>query len=653
LALLIALGAVAILAVACAGETVIETVVVEKVVPGEKVVETVVVEKVVPGEKVVETVVVEKVVTGEKVVETVVVEKVVEKIVVATATPVAATPVPTPTIAAAPTAVPPTAVPTVGPPVGTLTLALPTVGSPIFVNSLAPYPRGSFRVNWGVCETLATVDKDDATKIISQLADAWEVAPDGSKITFHIHPGVQFHKGWGEATAEDVAYSYNDAGADNPETTAGGGAALFVTYDPWVAVDTYTVDAPFDTPDSLPTRWGFIEGGPSGGQCILSKKVHDQLGQGPAVTTMVATGPWDPQVWTAGVRLEADAVKDHWRIIPGFDKLVILEVPEEQTRIAMMKTGQVDIVEASLKNIKELVALGMEANDTLGQFHNAAVFMGGNFWYDPAVHVFKGEPVNRRAGFKPDDDHPWIGDPNDPVRHERARKVRVAMAMAIDREAITETILGGLAPVAYIPSIPLAAPDWDDRWVVPYDPDGAKKLLTEAGYPDGFEFTFWIPNDFANVDVETALAIVAYWENIGIRANPNLIAYTAGRPNLMTKEQDAPWMWFMVGDAVDYNNAHVWSAKYGAHGAGWNGGVEIPELEEFYKRWETELGNREAQVAIFVERANWLRDWMPFITVADIPKLWVQNPNRVTGWQMFPRVEPGTPNNLELAQPMK
>lgn len=612
--ILIALGAATLLLAACAGETVVETVVVEKPVK-----------------------------------ETVVVEKTV--VVVATPTPSKATPVPTPTVAQAPTAVLPTQV--VGGAEGTLTLALPTVGSPIFVNSLAPYPRGSFRINWGVCETLATVDKDDATKIVGQVAKSWEVAPDQSKITFKINEGIQFHKGWGEVTAEDVVYSYNDAGADNEETTAGGGAALFVTYDPWVVVDDYTIDAPFDTPDSLPTRWGFIEGGPSGGQCILSKKVHDQLGQGPAVTTMVATGPWDAQVWTAGVRLEANAVKDHWRVVPGFDKLVILEVPEEQTRIAMMKTGQADIVEASLKNIKELVALGMKANDTLRQFHNAAVFMGGNYWYDPEKHVFKGEPVQLRPGFKPDDDHPWIGDPRDPVRHERARKVRLAMAMAIDREAITSTILGGLAPIAYIPGIPLSSTDWEDDWIVPYDPEGAKDLLEEADYGDGFTFDFWIPNDFANVDVETALAIVAYWENIGITAKPNLIAYTAGRPNLMTKEQDAPWMWFMVGDAIDYNNAHLWSATYRAHGPGWLGGVEIPELEEFYKRWETELGNREKQVAIFKERAAWLRHWMPFITVADIPKLWVQNPERVSNWQMFPRVEPGTPNNLEYAQPVK
>jgi peptide/nickel transport system substrate-binding protein len=504
-----------------------------------------------------------------------------------------------------------------------------------------------------MCESLATVDVDDATKVVSQLAESWEIASDQSKMTFHLREGVQFHKGNGEMTADDVVFSYNNAGADNPESTAGGGATLLTTWDPWFAEDKYTVVAPFDTPEPLPTRWGWIHGGESSGQCILSKDVYDSVGEEEAVTTLVATGPWDPQKWTAGVEIEANAVTDHWRVTPGFAELRMLEVRSEQTRIAMISTDRADIIEASLKNVKALVDDGFEANDTLRNFFHAGVFMGGNFWYDPAVHTFQGEAVNLRPGFKPDDAHPWIGDPTDPVRHERARKVRVAMSMAIDREAISETILGGLAPVSYIPGIPTTAPDWDDRWTVPFDPDGAKALLAEAGYPNGFDFDFWIPNDFPNVDPEVAQAIAAMWENIGISVNQDAKAYTAGRPNLMTKEQDSPWMWFLVGDGINYASAHLRTATYNSHGVGWNGAVEIPELQSFQNRWETASGDRAAQLAIWAERADWLKEWMPFITVADIPKLWVTNPETVTGWKMFPHVEPGTVNNLESAQPVK
>jgi peptide/nickel transport system substrate-binding protein len=569
-------------------------------------------------------------------------------------TPPQATVVPTATVKAAPTAVQATTAPTSSgsAPSGKLTLALPSVGSPIFVNGLAPFPRGLFRSEWGICETLAAVDTDDTTKVISRLAESWVVAPDQSKMTFTLREGVQFHKGNGEMTAEDVAFSYNNAGADNPESTAGGGASLLSTWDAWYADGDYTVVAPFDTPEPLASRWGFINGGADSGHCILSKSVYDSVGEEAAVTTMVATGPWDAQVWEAGVELKANAVEDHWRITPGFAEMHMLEVPEEQTRVAMIRTGQADIAQAALKSIKGLVEDGFEANATLRNFYHAAVFVGGNFWYDPAIHTFQDEPVNTRAGFKPDDDHPWIGDPTDPVRHERARKVRQAMSLALDRTAISETILGGLAPVSYIPGIPVSAPDWDDKWVVPFDPEEAKSLLAEAGYADGFEFDFWIPNDFPNVDVEVAQAIAAMWENVGIRANQNTISYTAGRPNLMTKEQDAPWMWFMVGDGINYDSAHVRTATYNAHGPGWNGAIEIPELASFQNRYETLSGDRDAQIEVFKERADWLRQWMPFITVADVPKLWVTNPDTVTGWTMYSKAEPGTVNNLEIAQPV-
>lgn len=566
----------------------------------------------------------------------------------------AATIVPTSTVQIAPTAVQATAAPVkVGGPSGKLTLALPSVGSPVFVNGLAPFPRGIFRTDWGMCETLAAVDVDDATIVVAQLAESWVVAPDQSKMTFNLREGVQFHKGNGEMTAEDVAFSYNNAGVDNPESTAGGGASLLQTWDPWFADGKYTVVAPFDTPEPLPERWGFIHGGTNSGHCILSKTIYDTVGEEAAVTTLVGTGPWDAQTWTAGVEIKANAVEDHWRATPGFAEMHMIEVPEEQTRVAMMRTGQADIVEAALKSITALEAQGFKANATLRNFYHAGVFIGGNYWYDPLVHTFQGEPVNTRAGFKPDDDHPWIGDPTDPVRHERARKVRVAMSMAIDREAISDTILGGLAPPSYIPGIPTAAPDWDDKWTVPFDPEGAKALLAEAGYADGFEFDFWIPNDFPNVDVEVAQAIAAAWGNIGIQANQNAIAYTAGRPNLMTKEQDAPWMWLLIGDGINYNSGHIRTATYNSHGVGWNGAVEIPDLASYQNRWEALTGDRAAQIEVFKERADWLREWMPFITVADVPKLWVTNPDTVTGWKMYPKSEPGTVNNLQTAQPVK
>lgn len=562
------------------------------------------------------------------------------------------TPVPTPTRAPAPTVAPTaTAIPRKQP-TGTLTAALPSVGAPLFLNSLAVFPRNLMRLEWGICEPLASVDRADPTLVVPVVAKSWEISPDGSTLVFRLNKGVKFHKGWGEVTAADVVWSYNEGGADNPASIAGGGAQLYTSYNPWEARGDDLVLAPFDKPQTDPFQWQFIEGGSGSGHCILSKKVFDAVGKDKMVTTPIGTGPWEVDEWTAGVKLQARAVADHWRIIPGFQTLVLLEVPEEQTRVAMIKSGQADISETALKSVKDLKAAGMVENNTLRNFFTAAVFMGGNYWYDPKVHVFQGAPVLARPGFLPDDAHPWIGNPNDSVRHERAKKVRQAMAHAIDRKTINGTILGGLGNVAYVPGIPLGAPDWNDKWTVAFDPALSKKLLTEAGYPNGFSFDFWIPSDFANVDIEVAQAVAAMWGNVGIKANQKLLAYTAGRPKLLTKEHDTPWMWFMIGDSINYDNGHLRSARY-LSAAGWNGGVEIPALDDYINRRDLAAPDRAKQVLIFKERQDWLREWMPFASVADIPKLWVVNPKKVKNWQMYAKGEPGIPNSFETADPVR
>lgn len=569
------------------------------------------------------------------------------------ATVVQPTAVATATRAPAPAILAPTTAPSASrkAPTGTLTVALPSVGAPIFVNSLAAYPRNLYRNEWGICEALATVDRKDPSQVVGLVSESWAVSPDGKEMTFKIRKGIKFHGNNGEVTADDVAFSFNEAGVDNKDSIAGGGAALLTTWNTWKAVDANTVVAPFDSPESNPFTWQFINGAAGSSHCVLSKKVYDTAGKEKAVTAMIATGPFEAKEWTAGNKLVAEAVPNHWRIVPGFNRLTILEVPEEATRTAMLKSSQADIAQLSLKTVKTTVGSNLVANDSLRSFNTAAAFMGGNYWYDPAVDKIRGEPVQARPGFAPDDAHPWIGNPKDPVRHERAKKVRQAMAFAIDRKTANDAILGGLGRVAYIPGIPLDAPDWDNKWNVPFDPDRAKALLKEAGYPNGFEFNFWIPSDFPNVDVELAQAVASMWENIGLRPKIVLLAYTAGRPDLLEKKQNAPWMWFMGGDAVGYNNAHLQSARYINH-AGWNGAVEIPELGDFYNRWlNAQKGTRAEQVAIFKERSNWLREWMPFVSVADMPALFVQNTSRVKNWVMYPKIEPGAPNSFEVAEP--
>ena len=104
---------------------------------------------------------------------------------------------------------------------------------------------------------------------------------------------------------------------------------------------------------------------------------------------------------------------------------------------------------------------------------------------------------------------------------ENARKVRWAMSMAIDRDALNRNVFNGLGQITYtytdiLPDNPL----FKDEWKVDYDIDGAKELLAEAGFADGFDLNFWIsPDNTAAVEPEAFEAIAQMWQDIGVNAS--------------------------------------------------------------------------------------------------------------------------------------
>ena len=300
-------------------EKVVETVVVEKVVEGEtvmevqtviverpvtvteKVVETVLVEREVEGKTVtvVETVVVEKQVTvTEKVVETVVVEKAVtvtEKVVetvIVVATPVPATPIPLPTAIAI-------NIPDPKNPPGTLVMAIDAVGTGGGLHSAGSSAEGAMHM--GITETFFQVTDESAEG--PMLAASWSLAPDLSSVTIELQQGVEFHGGWGEMTAEDVAYNVNDANAGTTPLSIHGQAgdmnALFGS-NPWEVIDTYTVKATFA---AFNPTWASRElnlGGES--VAILSKAAIDTNGEDWAKEPghMMGTGPFEIVEWVPG-----------------------------------------------------------------------------------------------------------------------------------------------------------------------------------------------------------------------------------------------------------------------------------------------------------------------------------------------------------------
>src|SRR5262245_6409453 len=341
-------------------------------------------------------------------------------------------------------------------PEGTLTVAVATFGNERWLPSL--YVGAEDVVLKPLWENL--LSRDAKGNLIPMLAERWEATDGGRTWKFHLRKGVKFHNG-AELTAEDVRFTFAEIAK---EGSANSMAPDFRLIKSMEVEGPYTIrlraDKPFVTMGNRVTHGLFASVA-----YIQSKKVLETGEQ--AERHPVGTGPWKFVEHVRGDRIVYEAVENHWRATPHFKRLVFLKVPEQATRMAMLRAGSVDAIESGGEYIDELKKAGLR---TLTMPNTAAIWviLGGQ-WptkssYDPKV--------------------PWA-QPD----AERAKKVRLALALAIDKAAIIDRVLGGVGTavgtVNYYPTDPWISPALLKP--VPYDPTRAKALLKEAGYPNGFE----------------------------------------------------------------------------------------------------------------------------------------------------------------------
>jgi ABC-type transport system substrate-binding protein len=157
---------------------------------------------------------------------------------------------------------------------------------------------------------------------------------------------------------------------------------------------------------------------------------------------------------------------------------------------------------------------------------------------------------------------------------ESARNVRKAFSYAINRQGIIDNILQGRGCHQYQYRIDACSSVWDDKWSTPYNPDRARELLTTAGYPDGFEFNFFIPTGLNSTMEEISEAIVPMWEEVGLRASIDKTAYSARRPTMLDRSISDVWM-FIHGSVVSPDGVVQQWHELGGQGV-WNMGAAIP-----------------------------------------------------------------------------
>ena len=415
-------------------------------------------------------------------------------------------------------------------PTGTLTVGQKELGPFMGHPALTGNPQIFVLQTAPIGESILTVSSD--LKPIAMLAKSWSVSEDGSTWTFNLNEGVQFHKGYGEMTAEDVIWSMRQFGAQGSKHPRGSNIrGIWENEDGHAkAIDDYTVEVNSGEPWSeVPINEILTSPGGSG-TWIISKKQTDELGAEEANGQIAATGPWDlVEFRTRRVLADGSRAGPLAQDSLTSPRLIFREIPEESSRIAGFQTGNLDttlIAFDSLPLIREVE--GAEIMQLPGGGESALTFYG-------QYYVGIGTE-NQQPGYDPD--LPWVSADPDLNSDEwaRAAKVRNALSIAIDRQGIVDTLLQGFGS----PAVLWDFGQYEETWLPPemrweYNPERAKELLAEAGYPDGFNITLTPSLRGAPVEVEACEAIATMWADIGVDVKFQRLPYTTLRPSLIAR----------------------------------------------------------------------------------------------------------------------
>ncbi len=365
------------------------------------------------------------------------------------------------------------------------------------LRSLDPYTVNETTTNahlGHVYEGLTSRGKDLA--IGPGLAERWETSADGLKWRFFLRKGVKFHNGE-DFTADDVLFSADRVRAQGSNfTTRVPRDAKFVK------VDDHTVDVVLTSPNPiLNSQWDTWY--------IMSKKwaeANNTAAPTPAAATTPShaslnangTGPFKIESHQPGVRTVFKANTAWWQKPEhNLTEIIFTPIASNATRVAALLSGEVDVIEpVPIQDIERVKASGNAEALTGPELRT--IFLG----FDQIRDELLESNVKGKNPFKD-------------------KRVRQAFYQAIDIEAIKTRVMRGLATPSALMIAPELVP-WPKDFVRPkFDPDGAKKLLAEAGYPNGFEVGMDCPNDRYVNDGQICQAAVGMLARIGVKVNLN------------------------------------------------------------------------------------------------------------------------------------
>ncbi|MEZ5863985.1 MAG: ABC transporter substrate-binding protein [Geminicoccaceae bacterium] len=318
------------------------------------------------------------------------------------------------------------------------------------------------------------VRQNEAGEFVPELAESWELAPDGKSITFKLRQGVTFHDG---TPFDAAAAKFNlDRLLDPEEATQA--YRLYPDYAGTDIIDDHTIRVNLKNPSSIIMPGLTYKGG-----LMMSPTAYKELGEDIA-RHPVGTGPFVFEDWVPGDHVSLKKNPNYWQIgedgepLPYLDEIVIRVIAKDSVAVVELQTGRAQLT-------KRIPAESLEdiRSDTDLELIEA-----------PSAIMYRLYLNMRQPPFD-------------------NLKLRQAINYALDRQAMAEAILPGtgyVQPFILLPS----EPSYWDYTPYSYDPEKAQQLMNEAGFGDGLDVEFMMIN--REPDIQIAPAVQAFLQQIGI-----------------------------------------------------------------------------------------------------------------------------------------
>jgi len=468
-------------------------------------------------------------------------------------------------------------------------LALAALGLVAGSAGFAAAAEAQGQLTWGVHVSLAPswFDPSEATGIITpfmvlyalhdalvkpmpgkvlapSLAESWSMSEDGRSYDFVLRQGCTFHNG-DPVTADDVKFSFDRYHGTAHQLMRDRVAAIeiadprhvrFQLKDPW--------------PDFL-TFYSTV----TGAGWIVPKNHIEKVGEEAFKKAPVGAGPYKFVSFQPGLELVLEAFAPYWRKPPSVKRLLFKVIPDEATRLAALKNGEVDIAYSIRGELAE------ELRQTPGLTLKPAVVQGVFCLYFPDQWDAKS---------------PWYDE-----------RVRRAASLAIDRRGSNDALTLGYSLITGNPIVP---DHYEFFWQPPppvYDPAAAKKLLTEAGYPNGFDAgDYNCDSSYANIGETVVDNLLA----VGIRTKLRPIERAAYVKQYTEKKlknlvQAGPGAFGNAATRIETNLLKNGIFSYGSY----------PDIDELYQQQAAELDRKKRETIlhkiqqIMVERVIYAPIW--------------------------------------------